>query len=128
MTSAPDTPPAVIATAYRAVVALYSALLATFVLYAFWQIPGGNLTAIVVLLLIKSLPLLIFVRGLRARSLRTCAWLSFAVLLYFIQGVQTAFTEQARVYGIIVTLELSALFCALVVYIRSYRSFYKTSL
>ena len=73
MTSAPDTPPAVIATAYRAVVALYSALLATFVLYAFWQIPGGNLTAIVVLLSIKSLPLLIFVRGLRARSLRTSA-------------------------------------------------------
>lgn len=128
MMTTPETPPALIETAHRAVVALYGALLLTFTVYALVQIPNGNLTAIIVLWLIKSVPLLIFLPGLRARKLRTYAWLSFVVLLYFIQGVQTAFTVEARVYGIVVTLLLSGFFCALVVYIRSYRGFYKTSL
>ena len=90
--------------------------------------PGGNVTAIVVLWLIKSLPLLIFVPGLRARKLRTYAWLSFVVLLYFVQAVQTAFTEDARIYGIAVSVLLALLFCALVVYIRTFRGYYKTPL
>lgn len=123
-----DAPPSVIESSHRAVVLCYSALLLIFTLYGAWQIPEGNVTAIIVLWLIKSLPLLIFAPGLRARKLRTYAWLSFVVLLYFVQGVQTAFTEEARLYGIVVSVLLSLLFCALVVYIRSYRSFYKAPL
>lgn len=123
-----NTPPASINLSHRAVLYLYAALLLTFTTYGLTQIPGGNLTAIIVLWLIKCLPLLIFLPGLRARKLRTYAWLSFVVLLYFVQGVQTAFTEDARLYGIIVTVLLSLLFCALVVYIRAYRGFYKTPL
>lgn len=123
-----DTPPALIASSHRAVVILYNALLLIFLLYALWQLPGGNVAAITVLLLIKSLPLLIFAPGLRARKLRTHAWLSFVVLLYFVQSVQTAFTEDARLYGIVVSIVLSLLFCALVVYIRSFRGYYKTPL
>jgi len=72
-------------------------------------------------------PLAIFVPGLRARKLRTYAWLSFVSLLYFVQSVQTAFTVEDRAYGIVVTLIISCLFCALVVYIRSYRGHYKVS-
>ncbi len=117
-----------IESSHRAVVILYSALLLIFTLYGLWQIPGGNITAIVVLWLIKSLPLLIFAPGLRARKLRTYAWLSFVVLLYFVQAVQTAFTQDARIYGIAVSILLSLLFCALVVYIRSFRGYYKTPL
>jgi uncharacterized membrane protein len=126
--TAQNSPPALIESSHRAVIFCYSALLAVFTFYGIWQIPEGNITAIIVLWLIKSLPLLIFAPGLRARKLRTYAWLSFVVLLYFVQGVQTAFTEDARLYGIVISLLLSLLFCALVVYIRSYRGFYKTPL
>lgn len=123
-----DTPPALIASSHRAVVICYSALLLIFTLYALWQIPGGNVTAIVVLWLIKALPLLIFVPGLRARKLRTYAWLSFVTLLYFVQSVQTAFTQDGRLYGIVVSVLLALLFCALVVYIRTFRGYYKMPL
>lgn len=123
-----DAPPALIENSHRAVVMCYSALLIIFTLFGLWQIPGGNVTAIVVLWLIKSLPLLIFVPGLRARKLRTYAWLSFVVLLYFIQAVQTAFTEDARVYGVALSILLALLFCALVVYIRAFRDYYKAPL
>ena len=50
------------------------------------------------------------------------------MLLYFVQAVQTAFTQDARIYGIAVSILLSLLFCALVVYIRTYRGYYKTPL
>ncbi len=123
-----NTPPASIDLSHRAVVYLYAALLLTFTAYGLAQIPSGNITAIIVLWLIKVLPLLIFLPGLLRRKLRTYAWLSFVVLLYFIQGVQSAFTEEARLYGIIVSGLLSLLFCALVVYIRVYRGYYKAPL
>ncbi len=123
------TPPTAIENSRVATNISFYALLATLTLYSLWQIPnGGNITAVAVLWVIKMVPLLIFIPGLRKRHLRTYAWLSFVVLLYFIWGVQTAFIEQARIYGIIVTVLLSILFCALVVYIRAYRNFYKTSL
>jgi len=120
--------PAIIAKSHRAVILSYSALLAIFALYALWQlVTGGNAVAVIVLWLIKTLPLAIFIPGLRARKLRTCAWLSFVSLLYFVQSVQTAFTADARAYGVLVTLVVAMLFCALVVYIRSYREHYKVS-
>ena len=128
MTTPDTTPPAIIDKSHRAVLLLFYALLLVFTGYGLWQIPDGNLPAILLLWLIKALPLLIFVPSLHMRKLRAYAWLSFLVLLYFIQGVQTAFTEEARVYGVIVTLLLSGLFSALIVYIRSYRQFYKVSL
>jgi uncharacterized membrane protein len=128
LTSAQPTPPRVIEQSHRAVIYSYGSLLVVFALYALWQISNdGNAVAVLVLLLIKTLPLAIFIPGLRVRRLRTYAWLSFVSLLYFIQSVQTAFTQDARPYGIICTLIIATLFCALVVYIRSYRGFYKVS-
>lgn len=120
--------PAMIDKSRIAVLLSYYALLGVYTLNSLWLIPGGNVTAIVFLWLLKVVPLLIFLPGLRRKHLRTYAWLSFVVLLYFVVGVQTAFVEQTRIYGIVITLLMSLLFCALVVYIRAYRSFYKTSL
>lgn len=126
LSTAPE--PAIIAQSHRAVIGSYAALLAVFTLYGLWQLmTGDNAVAVVVLWLIKTLPLAIFIPGLRARKLRTFAWLSFVSLLYFIQSVQTAFTVDARAYGILVTLIIACLFCALVVYIRSFRGHYKVS-
>ncbi len=123
-----DTPPAMIEKSRRVVVFTFYALLCTYTAYGLWQVPDGNIPALGFLWILKMVPLLIFAPGLRRQHLRTFAWLSFVVLLYFVVSVQTAFVEQTRLYGIVVTLELSVLFCALVVYIRSYRGFYKTSL
>ncbi|MEY3668299.1 MAG: hypothetical protein RL572_1839 [Pseudomonadota bacterium] len=126
--TAESQPPRLIEESHRAVVYSYGSLLAVFVLYSLWQIiNGGNAVAVLVLLIIKTLPLVIFIPGLRVRRLRTYAWLSFVSLLYFIQSVQTAFTQDARLYGIVCTLIIATLFCALVVHIRSYRGFYKVS-
>ena len=128
LSSANSPEPAIIATSHRAVIFSYTALLAVFALYGVWQLfNGGNAVAIVVLWLIKTVPLAIFIPGLRVRKLRTYAWLSFVSLLYFVQSVQTAFTVDARAYGVLVTLLVATLFCALVVYIRSYRGHYKVS-
>lgn len=128
ITSIEDTPPAMIEKSRRVVVFTYYALLCTYTAYGLWQVPDGNIPALGFLWILKMVPLLIFAPGLRRQHLRTFAWLSFVVLLYFVVSVQTAFVEQTRLYGIVVTLELSVLFCALVVFIRSYRGFYKTSL
>lgn len=129
MNSENVTPPAMIEHSRIATNISFYTLLATMTLYSLWQIPnGGNITAVAVLWVLKMVPLLIFIPGLRKRHLRTYAWLSFVVLLYFILGVQTAFIEQTRIYGIIITVLLSMLFCALVLYIRAYRNFYKIPL
>jgi uncharacterized membrane protein len=128
ITPTDDIPPAVIEKSRLVVVFTLYALLCTYTAYGLWQIPDGNIAALGFLWILKMVPLLIFTPGLRRRHLRTFGWLSFVVLLYFVVSVQTAFVEQTRVYGIVVTLELSVLFCALVIYIRSYREFYKTSL
>ncbi|MDX1489677.1 MAG: DUF2069 domain-containing protein [Pseudohongiellaceae bacterium] len=123
-----NAPPA-IERARRIVMLSFYSLLAIFTAYALVQfIREGNLAAVVFLWLFKVLPLSIFIFGLHKRHLRTYAWLSFVALLYFVVGVQTAFVEASRVYGILVSVNLSILFCALVSYIRSYRNFYKVSL
>jgi len=125
---AQPTPPRLIEQSHRVVILSYGSLLAVFALYALWQVVNdGNAVAVLVLLIIKTLPLVIFIPGLRVRRLRTYAWLSFVSLLYFIQSVQTAFTQDGRLYGIVCTLIIATLFCALVMYIRSYRGFYKVS-
>jgi uncharacterized membrane protein len=128
MTDSP-TVPAIIELSRRAVIVSYYTILCTFTLYSLWQLPGdSNAVAIGFLWVIKMVPMMIFAPGLRRRHLRTYAWLSFVVLLYFIQSVQTAFVEDSRLYGIVITLMLSVLFSALVIHIRAYRNFYNTSL
>ena len=128
MTSESKAAPALIEQSRRAVMITYFTLLIVFTVYSLWQLPASNLPSIIFLWLMRSVPLLIFLPGLLKRHLRTFAWLSFVVLLYFVQSVQTAFTQDGRLYGLIVTGLLCVLFCAVVVYIRAYRDFYKTPL
>lgn len=128
MTSDSKPVPALIEQSRRAVMMTYFSLLIVFTAYSLWQLPGSNLPSITFLWLMRSVPLLIFLPGLLKRHLRTFAWLSFVVLLYFVQSVQTAFTEDGRFYGLLVTALLCVLFTAVVVYIRAYRGFYRTSL
>lgn len=71
--------------------------------------------------LFSVLPLLIFLPGLRQNNVRTHAWLSFVILLYFAHAVSVAFTVGSQVYGVIFCLLCTALFCALVVHIRTAR-------
>jgi len=123
-----STAPALIEQSRRAAMITYFTLLVVFTGYSLWQLPGSNLPSIIFLWLLRSVPLLIFLPGLLKRHLRSFAWLSFVILLYFVQSVQTAFTEDGRLYGIVVTGLLSVLFTAIVVHIRAYRGFYKTPL
>ncbi len=79
---------------------------------------GQSAAAQIVILLIQSLPLLIFIPGLRKRHLRTYAWLCFVSLLYFIAAVLTAFRPGSLYYGMFLSLLCIALFCGLVTYIN----------
>jgi uncharacterized membrane protein len=101
------------------VMASFVLLLLSFVLRMLWNIGHGMPIAVgVVICLVQSIPLLIFLPGLRSRHLRTYAWLSFASLLYFIPAVLTAFTPGGLFYGLWLTLICTVLFCALVTYIH----------
>ena len=64
------------------------------------------------------LPLLIFLPGLRRNTLRSYAWLSFVVLMYFTHAVVTAFVPGELFYGLIYSTLCVGLFCALLMYIR----------
>src|SRR5690554_2949742 len=71
--------------------------------------------------LFSVLPLLIFLPGLRQHNVRTHAWLSFVILLYFAHAVSVAFTAGSLFYGVVFCLLCTALFCALVIHIRTAR-------
>ena len=74
-----------------------------------------------VLWLLQIIPLLIFLPALHRTQTRAYAWLSFVVLIYFVHGVLTAFTEQRFWFGLIESLLCTVLFTALVLFIRKYR-------
>lgn len=98
---------------------IFYALLLSFVLRMLWNIISGMPVALaVVICLVQTAPLSIFLPGLRRRHLRTYAWLSFAIMLYFIPSVLAAFTPGVLLYGLWLTLLCAALFCALVAYIH----------
>lgn len=82
---------------------------------------GMPITLAVFFWLFPVLPLLVFLPGLRQRAIRTHAWLSFVILLYFAHAVSVAFTSGTRLYGLALTLMCTALFCALVFHIRTAR-------
>lgn len=89
---------------------------------------GAPLSVAIFLWLFSVLPLLIFLPGLRQNKVRTHAWLSFVVLLYFAQAVSVAFTSGSLVYGLLFCLLCTALFCTLIVHIRQARKYLGLSL
>jgi len=82
----------------------------------------------VVIWLIQTFPLLIFTPALHRNYLRAYAWLSFVVLIYFVHGVLTAFSQDSLLLGVIESLLCSLLFIALIFYIRKYRTHFQVPL
>jgi uncharacterized membrane protein len=104
------------------VLGAFYGLLLTFVSKTILAISaGGNIAAELFIGAIQTVPLLIFVPGLRAAHLRTHAWLSFVSLLYFTASVTVAFTPGAMAYGILLSVLSMALFIGLVAYIHLVR-------
>lgn len=117
-TSSPAAP-AVVTRSRKAVLAFYFGLLGLFTADAILTLfRGAPLGVAVFLWLFRLLPLLIFLPGLRRNTLRTYAWLSFVVLMYFTHAVVTAFVPGELFYGLIYSFLCVGLFCALLVYIR----------
>jgi len=93
------------------VVALNSIVITTFVIW-----------------FVQILPLVIFMPGLHQSRLRSYAWVSFVVLLYFMHGVLVAFVPERRLFGLIEVTLCSVLFVFLIIYIRQHRTYYNVSL
>lgn len=111
--------PAVVTQSRKAVLAFYFGMLGLFTADAILTLfRGAPLAVAVSLWLFRLLPLLIFLPGLRRNTLRTYAWLSFVVLMYFTHAVVTAFVPGELFYGLIYSFLCTGLFCALLVYIR----------
>ncbi len=113
---------------HRQVVLLaYYALIAYFLLnsiMSFERLTFG----ILAVWLIQVVPLIPFSTGLHRTHLRTYAWLSFVVLLYFIHAVLLAFDPARRWLGIIEVVICSVLFTWLVIFIRQYRKHFQVGL
>lgn len=84
--------------------------------------------ATVIIWLIQSIPLLIFMPGIHRQRLRSYAWMSFVVLLYFMHGVLVAFTPGRLVFGLIEVSLCTLLFLFLILYIRQFREHFGVSL
>lgn len=116
------TAPPSVAMSRRTVLIFYFGLLGLFTADAILTLfRGAPFWVAVILWLFRMLPLLIFLPGLRTRALRTYAWLSFVVLLYFTHAVVTAFVPGELFYGTIYSLLCVALFSALIIHIRLVR-------
>ena len=118
--------PANLTRLHRLLMACYYGLLAYFALVSVLALEDLR-AATMVIFLIQTVPLLIFLPGLRRRHLRTHAWLSFVVLLYFIHAVLIAFNPASRWLGIVEVLLSVGLFTTLVLYIRGYRNHFKVN-
>lgn len=117
--SASPAVPAVVSQSRKAVLAFYFGMLGLFTADAILTLfRGAPLGVAVFLWLFRLLPLLIFLPGLRRNTLRSYAWLSFVVLMYFTHAVVTAFVPGELFYGLIYSTLCVGLFCALLMYIR----------
>ncbi|MBE0483789.1 MAG: DUF2069 domain-containing protein [Bacterioplanes sp.] len=66
----------------------------------------------------KSIPLLMFIPGLRRQSEQTTAWLSYMSMLYFVFAVLLAFTPGAALWGLLLTIATLTLFMTSMLYTR----------
>ncbi len=119
--------PQPIAIARATVLASFCLLVVYFAALSFFAFKEIHLAMMFVWLL-QTLPLLIFAPGLFRTHLRTYGWLCFVVLLYFIHAVLVAFDPSRRVFGIIEVLLCTSLFCALVVFIRSFKTHFHVNI
>ncbi len=78
--------------------------------------------------LVQLVPLLLFIRGLHKTRLRSYAWFSFLILLYFIHGVLVSFTPGRLLWGLLEVTACVVLFVALILFIRGYREHFNVGL
>ncbi len=111
----------------KSLLVTYYALLFYFVVNAV-LVFGEFRLASAVIWFIQVAPLLIFARGLHRGRLRTYCWVSFAILLYFMHGVLTAFDPERLWLGVVEVVLCTIIFVLLILYIRQYRDHYKVPL
>lgn len=116
-------PPAMRRT-HQAILLCYAAMLVYFAVNSLLALGGISLAWPVVWLL-QTLPLLLFAPGLIKARPRPHAWLSFAILLYFIHAVLLAFDPARRWLGLIEVLLCVAIFVLLIVFLRQYRAHFQ---
>ncbi|HET8705514.1 MAG TPA: DUF2069 domain-containing protein [Pseudomonadales bacterium] len=104
---------------YRLTLANYLALVALFAIWAvFFENPDVSLW---IPLLVRSLPILIFLPGLLSKNVRSFAWLCFVAMLYICYGVFKAveYPNVDGVMGILTTLFALDIIVFALLFIRS---------
>lgn len=119
--------PALLKLARRIVLGSCYGLVLYFLATSLRAVNGLSLGALVIWL-IQIIPLAIFLPSLHGDRLRSYAWVSFVVLLYFIHGVLVAFEPERRLYGFVEVGLCALLFTGLIIYIRQYRDHYGVGL
>jgi uncharacterized membrane protein len=66
----------------------------------------------------RVLPLVIFVPGMRRDNLRSYIWVCFVCLLYFITLVERLFADPADLVSIMAMVSVATLFVASMLYVR----------
>lgn len=117
-----ETDPTTLVIARKAVIYSYSTLLGLFTVDSLMTLLAGAPGLVVLTLwLIRTVPLLIFLPGLKRKTPRAAAWLCFVILLYFTHAVTVAFVPGELLYGVVYALICTALFSALIAWIRLMR-------
>ncbi len=112
-----------------AVVYSYTALLGLFTVDTLMSLlAGAPVLVAAILWLVRVVPLLIFLPGIRRQAPRAAAWLCFVLLLYFTHAVSLAFVPGEQLYGVVYTLLCTVLFSALVIWIRLMRKYHGITL
>lgn len=101
----------------------YSALILFFFISTPLMLGNLSLGAVTISFL-QTIPLLIFAPGLLQTRIRTYAWMSFVVLLYFVHAVLVAFRPEQLIQGLIEVSLCVGLFVSLLIFIRRYREYY----
>lgn len=120
--------PKPIAALRKTILCLLSALLVLIFFKNFSVLNDLGVLLFCIIYLIQIIPLLLFLPGLYHTRLRSYAWLSFVILLYFMRGTLTAFETKTRLIGLTEVVICTLLFCCIVIFIRRYRGHYKTPL
>lgn len=81
-------------------------------------IPMGGREANFTMWAVHSLPLLVFLPGMLRGNHRSYAWLSFAILMYFMVTVEALFTPDASIYHWVALVLVIVLFSCCVLLIR----------
>ena len=102
------------------ILGLYYGLIATLFFSSLGLTTALSITTIIIWLL-QAFPLALFASGLHRQQVRSCQWLSFVTLMYFVHGVLVAFTPGRLLAGMLEVGFCSLLFIGLIIYIRTAR-------